>query len=245
MQRIYFIFTVVLLAACQTKPSQEDMDAYIKDYLDRHGVEFLDENIDKYLAWKREKGRQAEEPEIQEKLANPLKDATRSGMPTTGPEKAEIHIILFGDFEDPYSARVRDSILTLMQKYSGKISWSYRYRPIQKFKYNRVAAYAAEAAHRQGKFWEMMHMIYDRQHLGLEKADYIEWAKLLELNVERFKKDFSSDEIKKVIEMDVQYAEKNGIKSVPAVVINGGLFYGARDLERFERIIDTILRSKN
>lgn len=240
---VVFLFFSFVFVSCQQKLSQEEMDAYIEDYLNRNGVEFLDKTIDKYLAYKKERGRLAEEPEITEKLDSPLEGASRENMPSRGPEGAVIDIVMFGDFECPYSNRARHTIQALMEKYEGKIRWSYRYNPLDQFAKSLNAAYAAEAAHRQGKFWEMFERIYDNQN-DLNESRYEKWAAEIGLNLEQFKKDYASSEVRNQVASDQEFARSNKILSTPVFVINGGVFYGARNQERFERIIDTILKMK-
>jgi len=99
---------------------------------------------------------------------------------------------------------------------------------------------AAEAAHRQGKFWEMHDLIFANQaQMAPEK--YLEYARQLGLNVERFKREMEAAETKQRIEDDVREAATLGGFGTPAFFINGKYLSGAKPFEQFKTIIDTEL----
>ena len=88
------------------------------------------------------------------------------------------------------------------------------------------AALAAEAAHRQGKFWEMHDKLFgDQKSLGPEA--YERYAKEIGLNVTRWKADMASDAVKKAIEADSQAGTQIGARGTPAFFINGKSLSGA------------------
>ena len=103
------------------------------------------------------------------------------------------------------------------------------------------AAHAAsEAAHRQGKFWEMHDLIFaDQAAMAPEK--YLEYAKQLGLNLDRFRKDLDSPEIRKRIDDDAKDAASVGITGTPGFLINGKYVSGAKPFEAFKTLIDAEL----
>jgi protein-disulfide isomerase len=62
---------------------------------------------------------------------------------------------------------------------------------------------AAEAAGKQGKFWEMHDILFDTQNdwkdLGDPKDKFTEYARQLELDEQMFSNDFDSDEVSEKI----------------------------------------------
>ena len=96
---------------------------------------------------------------------------------------------------------------------------------------------AAEAANRQGKFWEMHDKIFGNQQ-GMAPEKYVEYAKQLGLNVETFKKDVASEAVKKRLDEDVKEAASLGVSGTPAFFINGLFTSGAKPFEQFKQIID-------
>ena len=89
-----------------------------------------------------------------------------------------------------------------------------------------MAAYAAEAAGKQGKFWEMTDLLFDDQQTweksGNPQQDYfLNYAKELKLDVDQFKKDSDSTEVKNRVAEDLKDANQIGINSTPTFFLNG------------------------
>jgi protein-disulfide isomerase len=102
---------------------------------------------------------------------------------------------------------------------------------------------AAEAAHRQGKFWEMHDKIFEKQR-EMSPEKYLEYAAELELDVEQFKKDIASAEIKSRIDADSRDAQKVGATGTPAFFVNGRFLSGAKPFEAFKEVIDEELAGR-
>jgi protein-disulfide isomerase len=113
----------------------------------------------------------------------------------------------------------------------------FKHLPL-KFHNNAAAAAAAsEAAHLQGKFWEFHDLLFANQkQLTVDK--YNEYAQQLGLNVEKFKQDFISTEVKQRVEQDSSEAGKLGITGTPGFFVNGRFLRGAKPFEDFKKIID-------
>ena len=102
---------------------------------------------------------------------------------------------------------------------------------------------AAEAAFRQGKFWEMHDKIFEKQReMGPEK--YLEYATELGLDLDQFNRDLESAEVKSRIDADVQDAAKVGSTGTPAFFINGLRLSGAKPFGAFKEVIDKELAAK-
>ena len=113
----------------------------------------------------------------------------------------------------------------------------FKHLPLAMHKNAKPAAAATEAAHRQGKFWEMHDLVFANQRqLSAEK--YYEFAGTLGLDVAKFKKDFASAEIKKVVDTDAKEANSLGVTGTPAFFINGSFLSGAKPFEAFKEVID-------
>jgi protein-disulfide isomerase len=96
---------------------------------------------------------------------------------------------------------------------------------------------AAEAANRQGKFWEFHDKIFANSR-QLDDATYLKYAEELDLNIEQFKKDQKSAQVKSRIDADVAQAGKLGVTGTPAFYINGRFLSGAQPFASFKRVID-------
>ncbi len=162
--------------------------------------------------------------------------------PTIGPKNAPITIIEFTDFQCPFCKRASNTIDKLMKIYSGKIRLVFRNLPLSSIhKESFAAARAAMAAHRQGMFWPYHDMLFDNA-TNLNKQLYIKLAKILRLDIEKFKSDMNSQQIKKEIQEDISVAKKFGINATPVFIINGVMIKGSKPLPFFKKIVEILLR---
>lgn len=108
------------------------------------------------------------------------------------------------------------------------------------------AAHAAsEAAHRQGKFWEMHDVIFAKTDWKAATPDtYVGYAEELGLDVDQFKRDVASAEVKQRIDADSSEAARLGVTGTPGFFVNGKFLSGAQPFESFKRLIDAELRGK-
>ena len=113
----------------------------------------------------------------------------------------------------------------------------YRYRD-----YSRIAAEASLAAHDQGKFREMHHLLLDRSPT-LDRASLIGFARELKLDVPRFTKDLDTERHKKEIDRDLKLGEALDLYNTPTIFINGVKLLGDRPIEEYRAVIDRELKA--
>jgi protein-disulfide isomerase len=82
------------------------------------------------------------------------------------------------------------------------------------------AAIAANAAKRQGKFFEYAEILYKNQN-ALDEASLKKYAADLGLNVKQFELDLSDAQIAAEVRKDRADGETYGIGSTPTVFVNG------------------------
>jgi protein-disulfide isomerase len=104
-----------------------------------------------------------------------------------------------------------------------------------------AAHLASEAAHKQGKFWEMHDKIFADQR-GMSPAKYEQYATELGLDVAQFKKDIAAADVKARVDGDKKDAATLGVSGTPAFFINGRFLSGAQPFEAFKRLIDEELK---
>lgn len=113
--------------------------------------------------------------------------------------------------------------------------------PLQFHKFADPAARAALAADIQGKFWEFHDALFALENLNDEAIEDI--AAKLGLDVEKWKKDKDSPEVRKRINTDVQDAQKAGVTGTPTIFINGRLLKN-RSMQGFQQMINSELSKK-
>lgn len=143
-----------------------------------------------------------------------------------GPEGAPLTLIEYGDFQCPACGAYYPTVKQLKKEFGENLRVVFRHFPLRNIHDNaNASAYAAEAAGKQGKFWEMHDLVFEKQKewSGLKNSEvkFIEYAGLLNLDINRFKTDFDSDEIKEKIDKVYDAANRAGINSTPTFILNG------------------------
>jgi protein-disulfide isomerase len=175
-------------------------------------------------------------------------DVDRKCVPFEGKAKgaatAQITIVEFSDFQCPFCSRVLATLDKLMKDYPDKIRVFFRHSPLPFHSDATPAAQAAVAAELQGKFWPMHDILFKNQQ-NLKRPDLEKYAKEIGLDVEKFKKDMDSPEVKKRVDEDLELGKKLGVQGTPNFFINGRPIRGAVPYEQFKSAIDDeLLRGK-
>lgn len=157
--------------------------------------------------------------------------------PVKGPEDAEITIVEFSDFQCPFCRRVTPTLDQIEKEYGDQVRVAFKHLPLSIHPKAPAAHAAAEAARRQGKFWEMHDRIFaNQQEMSPEK--YVEYAAEMGLDVDQFKRDVTSSEVKSRIDSDSREAAGLGVTGTPAFFVNGRYLSGAQPFASFKRLID-------
>ena len=159
------------------------------------------------------------------------------GSPVKGNPDAKLAVVEFSDFQCPFCSRVTPTLKQIQAEYGDKVRIVFKHLPLSIHSKAPAAHAAAEAAHRQGKFWEMHDLIFANQRTMSEEA-YIEYAGTLGLDVDRFKEDAASAEVKKRISDDMAEATRLGVTGTPGFFVNGRFISGAQPFSTFKGLID-------
>ena len=108
-----------------------------------------------------------------------------------------------------------------------------------------LAARAARAAGRQGKFWPFHDVLYreqPRENSGaVTEASLTAQAQRLGLDVTRFRSDLADPAIARAVDDDQAAGTRIGVTGVPSFVIGDQLIFGAQPTATFEQAIDAAL----
>jgi Na+/H+ antiporter NhaA len=151
---------------------------------------------------------------------------------------APFTIVEYGDFECPFCSRATGSVDAVRGHFGDDIRWVWRHLPLgQLHPHAQIAAQAAEAAARQGRFLEMLRMMFAHQQ-ELEEADLIGYAEQLGLDLDRFAEDFGSAEVLDRIQDDRLDAELMDLHSTPTFFVNGRRHVGPYDSRTLIRALE-------
>ena len=141
-----------------------------------------------------------------------------------GPASAPVTIEEFGDFQCPPCGKLSDPINQLEREYRPRLRVIFRHFPLPNHAHAREAAFASEAAGLQGRFWEMHDLLYREQSVWSEAADvqllFDSYAGMLGLNIDRFKKDMESEQVKVRVASDQKHGDAVGVHTTPTVFLN-------------------------
>jgi protein-disulfide isomerase len=165
------------------------------------------------------------------------------GAPVRGPASAKVTLVEFMDFQCPFCSRVQATLDQIQKAYGDQVRIVFKHMPLGIHANAPGAAAAAEAAHRQGRFWEMHDRLFANQR-ELSDERYQAYARELGLDLERFDRDRASAEVKGRIDQDEQEAARLGVSGTPAFFINGRFFSGAQPFEAFKAEIDRELAAQ-
>jgi protein-disulfide isomerase len=142
------------------------------------------------------------------------------GSPTKGPDGAPVTIVEFADFECPHCALAVSEIDGVLAAHPGKVRLVYKSYTLPFHVRGEPSARAAFAAGQQGKFWEMEHLLFERQQ-HLEDSDLDRYAQILRLDLPKWKADMASAAIKDRIAADHSLGEQLKLKGTPTIYVNG------------------------
>jgi len=168
---------------------------------------------------------------------------------TKGDPKSKIALIEYSDFQCPACAAYYPLTKRLLSEFGDKIYFAYRMFPLSTIHKNAIiSAQAGYAAHKQGKFFEMEDYLFTKQTEWAELSDpttaFTDYAKLLKLDVNKFKADMNSGEAKNYVANSQNQASSIGINSTPSFFVNGGRIINPRSYDDFKKIIQDELNKK-
>ncbi len=158
-----------------------------------------------------------------------------------GNRNAPVTLIEYGDFQCPACAAFSPIVMKLHQEFPDQLRVAFRHFPLPQHKNAESAAYAAEAAGLQGKFWEMAEKLYADQSvwggLSSPQATYESYATGLGLDLEKFLRDFNDSSVKAKVSTHQQSGEEIGINSTPTFFLNGTKIANPPTYEQFRDLI--------
>lgn len=160
--------------------------------------------------------------------------------PARGRADAPVTIVIFSDFECPFCNKVLPTLDALDKKFPNKIRFVFKNNPLPFHEHADLAARAALAAHRQGKFWEMHNEMFENQD-SLDRPGLLSLATKIGLDTEALERDLKDPKIAAEIEADRAQASRIGVQGTPSFFVNGRILVGAQPLPAFEKAVKRAL----
>lgn len=166
-------------------------------------------------------------------------ELVRDSNQVLGSAEAKVTIVEFADFQCPACAATHPWLKQLLADYGDKVRFVFRHYPLAMHANAQLASRAAEAAGKQGKFWELHDLLYEHQNEWAfqlkPEGKFVEYANQLELNEEQFKTDLTEVAASERIAQDMGDGDALGVDATPTIFFNG---------EKLGSPSDQVLRSK-
>ena len=157
--------------------------------------------------------------------------------PAIGSAKAPVTIVHYFDYQCPFCLRIVPTLEQIVQEYPDQVRLVYKMHPLSMHQNAMPAAEAAMAAAAQGKFFEMNKKLFQNQQ-QLTRDSFIQYAKEIGLDVDKFTKDIDGKAYEAKISAQSKEVEDIGANGTPATFVNGRFVNGAKPFAFFKDVID-------
>jgi protein-disulfide isomerase len=162
-----------------------------------------------------------------------LRVPVHDGDHARGPKDAPLVVVEYGDYQCPHCGHAYPIVERLRQALGDELCLVYRHFPLAEAHPDAPnAARAAEAAGRQGRFWDMHALLFRNQN-ALDPGSLAGYADALGLDMDRWIRDMESDAIEAKVETDFQGAVRSGANGTPTFFVNGYRYDGDWSYEPF------------
>lgn len=141
-------------------------------------------------------------------------------MPAVGPENALVYVYIISDFQCPVCRRAANGLATFIRDGNPDVRWIFWNNPLEMHSRARLAAKAAMAAFRQGKFWEYHDRLFADQSM-MSEQDLQDHARALGLDMEKFNKDIADPAMDVLMDAGMRVATLLDARGTPSFVVNG------------------------
>ena len=226
---ILIFFLIFNLHSDDKNINEQEIEDIIKKYI-LENPEILIESLEKFTANQKEK----EQKSFVNILNNFYDTKVYESLPRIGNVDSKLIIIEFVDYNCGYCKKTLSTISKLMKNFDN-IQIVFIDYPILS-ESSEIAARASLAANEQNAYFEY-HSILLNNKKSINENILYKIAKELSLDIEKFKKDISSEKIKNNIIKNIKFANSLKIKGTPTFIIGKQILPGAYDYEKLKKII--------
>jgi protein-disulfide isomerase len=156
--------------------------------------------------------------------------------PWIGAGSPLVTIVVFSDYQCPYSHRLNGVLISLVQRYPQQLRLVWRQFPLEMHRDAKLAAAVAIAAHGQGQFG-LMHDWLFANNRSLTPESIERQAAAFGLDIQRLHDEVDNDWYAGRVEADIAFGKRFGVRATPSYFVNGRPFKGAQSLEDIDAIV--------
>jgi protein-disulfide isomerase len=150
--------------------------------------------------------------------------------PMKGAASGKVTLVEFADYECPHCKRLQPVLRQILDEFKGDVKLYFKHYPLPQHTNARLAAEAAVAAQKQGKFWQYEDKLWANQD-SLSPAEMEKYAKESGLDLAKFRQDLDDKATKERVQKDRADGSALGLTSTPTLYINGREYTDNRDTE--------------
>lgn len=159
-----------------------------------------------------------------------------------GNPDALVTLIEYSDFQCPACATYYPMVNKLAEEMGEEVRVIYRHFPLSSIHPQaELAARAAEAAGQQDAFWAMHDKLFSNQSAWSNQSDakdiFINYAKDLNLNLEKFTSDMDNGDIKDAIKDDQRSGNQALVEGTPTLFLNGQKINNPRSYDKLRQAV--------
>ncbi len=137
-----------------------------------------------------------------------------------GRPSAPVQVVEYGDYACADCARAHHEMTDVLRRVGADIRYAFRHFPLGRAPRSLLAAQAAEAAGRQGRFWPMHSVLFENRH-ALDEPDLVTYAETLGLDVRRFVRELHSGIHLPRVQRDLHTGVRADVRNTPAFFVDG------------------------
>lgn len=153
-----------------------------------------------------------------------------SEAPVEGSAGARVTLVEFADYECPHCKRFQPVLRQILDEFKGDVKLYFKHYPLPQHTNARLAAEAAVAAQKQGKFWQYQDKLWENQD-NLTPAELEKYGKEVGLDMAKFRSEMEDAKVKARVQKDRVDGQTLGLASTPTLYINGREYTDAKDTE--------------
>lgn len=163
-----------------------------------------------------------------------------------GNKEASATLVEYSDFQCPACAAYYPLVKQIENDFGDGLRIVYRNFPLVSIHKNAFdGAKAAEAANRQGKFWEMHDLLFENQPEWSDESNpktyFVMYAQSLHLDISQFNTDFADPVIADAIRSQMAGGDALQVHSTPTFFLNGRQLTQPENYEDFKKQVALVV----
>lgn len=177
-------------------------------------------------------------PDVSDEAAvDPEQAVAALGLPQRGHADAAVRIVECGSYECRFCKKSEATLAELDRRRSD-VTVAFMHFPLSQSAAR--LAFAAVAAQRQDRFWDMHRALFEHNE-PLDRAALVALAQELGLDVARFERDLDDPATEREVARQRRVCEAAGVFATPTFFLNGDLFRGELGIDALEANIAEVL----